>query len=192
MTATTTFADPADEEPPKKNNRGGRSKALSHAHPNSPTSPESIAARKREAEAIELRAAGLTFADIAKEMGLYDESAAHKIVMRGLGRITQEPAEELRRLECERLDRMFRSMYVKAVAGSWLAVDRCLTIMKRRAELLGLDAPIRIKQETISEEDLNAAIQHLVEQAEALEEAQKALDAEADIVDAEVVDADEG
>ena len=36
---------------------------------------------------------------------------------------------------------LWRPMYLRAIAGDYLAVDRCLRIMDRRAALNGLDAP---------------------------------------------------
>jgi hypothetical protein len=191
VTVTTTLADPADdEEPEKPKSRRGRSKSLTPGiHPNSVTSPESIAARQREAQALELRQAGVSLERIAQIIGVHDASGAFKIIMRGLNRLTQEPAENLRKLEGERLDRLQRAMWSKALAGNHLAVDRCLAIMERRARLLGLDAPIRIKQETISEEDLDRAIQNMIREAEHLEAARQALEVEDDdVVDAVLVD----
>jgi hypothetical protein len=43
-------------------------------------------------------------------------------------------------------------MYRQAIRGDRLAVDRCLQITDRRARLLGLDAPIRIQQQVVTED----------------------------------------
>ncbi len=52
-------------------------------------------------------------------------------------------------MEVTRLDQLLVAMWPKAMQGSGWAVDRCLGIMKRRAELLGLDAPTRHEVMTI-------------------------------------------
>ena len=66
-------------------------------------------------------------------------SNAAKIVKRALGRVHQEPAFEIRKLEAERLDRLQLSFWQKAIGGDGRALDRVLRIMERRANLLGLD-----------------------------------------------------
>lgn len=102
-----------------------------------------LTAREREHKAMGFRLAGFTYAQIAKELGM-SEAGAHKAVTRALKRLNEklsEQAEELRRMELERLDNMFRVMWSQVLNGNQGAVDRALRIMKRRAEMLGLDAP---------------------------------------------------
>jgi hypothetical protein len=41
-----------------------------------------------------------------------------------------------------RLDALWRPMYLRAIGGDSLVVDRCLRIMARRAALNGLDAQL--------------------------------------------------
>lgn len=108
--------------------------------PESKTSERRITAAQKQRRALELRAAGKTFPQIAEELGYRSVSSAYGAVMRGLERTLQEPAEELRRLEAERLDRLFEVAFRKATRdGSVWAVDRCISIMERRARLFGLD-----------------------------------------------------
>ncbi|MCP6652171.1 hypothetical protein NL518_29175, partial [Klebsiella pneumoniae] len=73
-----------------------------------------ITAAQKQRRALELRAAGKTFPQIAEELGYRSVSSAYGAVMRGLERTLQEPAEELRRLEAERLDRLFEVAFRKA------------------------------------------------------------------------------
>jgi len=54
-----------------------------------------------------------------------------------------ETAEEIRRLELERLDAMLFAIGPEVRKGSYGAIDRALKIMERRARLLGLDAPVK-------------------------------------------------
>lgn len=98
--------------------------------------------------ALEMRKAGATYAHIAQVLNI-TETAARKAVLRALARLNEkvsESAEEVRRLELERLDALLAALWGKAQAGDGAAIDRVLRIMERRARLLGLDAPERIEQ----------------------------------------------
>lgn len=65
---------------------------------------------ERDAKAAKLRARGLEYADIAREMGYTDKSAAYKAVQRCLRDTLTEPGDELRKLELDRLDAMQRAV----------------------------------------------------------------------------------
>lgn len=112
------------------------------------TRPETIEAREKAAKALELRKEGRTFADIATEIGYNSPQAAFDAVKRAMDRICREPAEELIRLESERLDALFGIQYLNAQSGDVAALDACMKIMTRRAKLLGLDAPARTDNKT--------------------------------------------
>lgn len=107
------------------------------------TSPETAEAKIRAARALELRMEGKTFEEIAQEAGYNSRQAAYDAVRRSLAAITREPAEELLRLDLERLDKMWGIHYLNAQAGDVQALAACLKVMERRAKLLGLDAPER-------------------------------------------------
>lgn len=107
-------------------------------------SPRRVAAAERRTKALELRKAGLTFAQIGKALGGCSEQRAHKLVTDELRRLNakrSEVAAEVLRLELERLDALLFSVWTKAKAGNSRAVAAALAIMARRAKLLGLDAP---------------------------------------------------
>ena len=107
------------------------------------TSPSTIDAKVRAARALELRMEGMKFDDIATELGYNSKQAAFDAVSRELKAITREPAEEVLRLDLERLDRMWGIHYLNAQAGDAMALSSCMRIMERRARLLGLDAPAK-------------------------------------------------
>lgn len=94
---------------------------------------------QREGQALELRRAGLTYDAIAERLGFANKGGAYKAVKRALQRTLQEPADELRALEVDRLDRLQAAIWPKAMRGDTAAVDRVLRIAERRARLLGLD-----------------------------------------------------
>ena len=107
------------------------------------TSPSTIEAKVRAAKALELRMEGMKFDDIANELGYNSKQAAFDAVSRELKAITREPAEEVLRIDLERLDRMWGIHYLNAQAGDAVALSSCMRIMERRARLLGLDAPAK-------------------------------------------------
>jgi hypothetical protein len=55
----------------------------------------------------------------------------------------QVAAEELRTLECARLDHYLRKLRSHINRGSFRAIESALKVATRRARLLGLDAPER-------------------------------------------------
>ena len=105
-----------------------------------------MTAAERKQRAVELRKLGFTYQKIADQLGV-SVSAAHKMVMTALKELnekTVEGAEELRRLELERLDEWLLRIAQEIKNGNVLgAIDRGVRIMDRRAKLLGLDAPQR-------------------------------------------------
>ena len=104
------------------------------------------AAVDRQRRALELRRQGASYSTIASRLGYANKGGAHKLVRRALRATLQEPADELRRLETERLDALLRALWHKAIAGHGAAIDRVLKVMERRANLLGLDAPKKVQQ----------------------------------------------
>ena len=105
----------------------------------STTSEKRLNAAAKRVEALRLRTGGMKFEDIRDALGYRSVASAHDAVMKGLRETLQEPADELRTMEAERLDRMLEGLWGRAVKGNEWAVDRVLNIMARRAKLLGLD-----------------------------------------------------
>jgi transposase-like protein len=116
-----------------------------------------VSARLRAIEAVKLRVEGNTYTEIARRVGYANRSTAFHAVNRELERTAQEPADQLRTLECERLNELLRALWPKAMAGNTQAVEKILMVMDRRARYLGLDAPVRI--------DVTEQIRILVETA---------------------------
>lgn len=138
----------------------------------------------RDARACELRARGCSLQRIADELGYSDRSAARKAVERALDGTVAEDADVLRRLELARLDRLHcealavletehvivsqgrivRDDQGKAIpddAPVLAAIDRLLKVSDRRAKLLGLDAPARIRATVITEDMIDAELERL-------------------------------
>jgi hypothetical protein len=100
-----------------------------------------VKAIDKQLEALRMRMAGKSYFDIAEALGYAGWSGAHKAVSAGLKKTLQEPADEVRRLEIERLDNLLESIWQYRMKPDYL--DRILKIMERRAKLLGLDAPTK-------------------------------------------------
>ena len=109
----------------------------------SKTSARRLKGHERKLEALRLRKAGYSFPAIALELGYGGPSGAYKAVMTALVATLQEPADDVRRLELERLDELLKGLWYFAKVGNQGAIDKVLRIMERRAKLLGLDAPTK-------------------------------------------------
>jgi hypothetical protein len=109
------------------------------------------------AKALALRTAGATFDQIARQLGYASPSGAYEAVMSALKATLREPAESVRVMEVERLDRLMLGLWKAATATATAtdprgpdleSLDRVLKIMDRRAKLLGLDAPQKVAATT--------------------------------------------
>lgn len=101
--------------------------------------------REKERKALELRKAGMTYQQIADTIGYSSPSSAHSVVKRALERISDEPADDLRKIMDERLNTLLMVTWPHAQGGDPTAVNQALRIMDRQAQLRGLDAPQRIE-----------------------------------------------
>jgi hypothetical protein len=130
-----------------------------------------------EVQVLELRKAGWTFERIAQRLGYANKSGAWKAYDRALTATLQEPADELRALERERLDALFGSMYEIAVTkGSARHAEVALKAMEQRARLLGLNAPERRVLDVVTHDQWTEAMESLeAEIAEAERERAAAL-----------------
>lgn len=142
----------------------------------SATSPRRIAAVEvKQLQALEYRKMGYTYAQIAEAMSLNSSQAAHYSIQAALTRIIREPAEDVLKLDLERLDALFSKPYQDALQGDLMALNVCLGIMARRAKLLGLDAPVKREVaghgggaitavvHNMTEADMDAAARRLLE-----------------------------
>lgn len=125
------------------------------------TSSARIAQRTRAAAALRLRATGVSFAEIAAQLGYPSENAANKAVLTALRREVHEEANQLRTLEGLRLDDLHAAAWDKAMTGDPAAIGCVLRIMERRARLFGLDAPQRVDVGR-SDIDLDGAVDQLL------------------------------
>ena len=108
-----------------------------------------ITAAERQRRALQMRKSGATFEAIARAVGYSNESGARKAINTALKKLILEPADELRKLECERLDVMLHSLWPDVLQGKPRSIEVALKVMDRRAALLGLDAPKQVEDHRI-------------------------------------------
>jgi hypothetical protein len=107
-------------------------------------SPELV---DKEVKVLELRRAGFTWQRIAEQTGYADHTGAYAAYKRAIKRTQQQPADELREQEIDRIDRLQLAIWEDAMYGDTKAILTIVRLMERRAKLLGLDMPIKIEQE---------------------------------------------
>ena len=105
--------------------------------------PELI--QQRRLRALDLRKAGYTYRQIGEECGVSHKTAYTDVAgaMSDLASIELEKADDLRRMELQRLDGMWRGLYANAADGDPASIRAALGVMERRSKLLGLDAPAK-------------------------------------------------
>jgi hypothetical protein len=117
-----------------------------------------------DTEALRLRSLGHTYREIADRLGI-NTSTAYRRVQNALGAIPADEVDSLRKLESERLDALQVAIWDKAINGDLRSVDRVLSIMKRRAQLLGLDVPRKWVEENplahMTSEDIQREIDRI-------------------------------
>jgi hypothetical protein len=122
-------------------------------------------------KALELRRGGATYPQIAEHIGCAI-SSAYELVQSGLRETLQEPGDDVRQIELERLDLMLRALLPCALQQGDAAQARCaeviLKLMDRRAKYLGLDLPQRMKVEYIDDDTLTELLERLNSETENL------------------------
>jgi hypothetical protein len=116
------------------------------ANHNSVPEPELI---DKELKVLELRRMGMTWQKIAEQVGYADHTGAYAAYKRAMKRTLQQPADELRNAELDRIDRLQMAAWGKAMQGEIGSIHVIVRLMERRARLLGLDMPIRAEMEVI-------------------------------------------
>jgi hypothetical protein len=128
------------------------------------TSPAKLASLERRREAYKLRLAGASYADIGTALGV-DFRHAYDLVNRELREIeaeAAEDAEQVRRMEVERLDAILLAQWPNRGDPKVAAV--ILQVSERRSRLLGLDAAIKheVREESMSDEALAERLAELL------------------------------
>lgn len=105
---------------------------------------------ERYARVLDLRRAGLTFDQIAAEVGYAGRQGAKEAYDAAIRRMGRETADDLRVLENERLDDLWRRAYGRLTqttdTDAFVKLQNAMIrISSRRAGLMGLDAPRQVE-----------------------------------------------
>jgi len=120
------------------------------------------ASSARELEIVRLRVQGLSFDQIADQVGYYDRSGVKKAWDRVMQQALADQAQNraaLAQEELSRTDWLIQCMAPRVEKGDSRAAQVALNAIERRCKLLGLDAPVRLSVEA---ETLGAEIMSLV------------------------------
>lgn len=156
-------------------------------HERNPASAKKLLTADKQARAIELRKAGLTYPQIAREMGI-PTSTAYQAVMRQLKLASEKRAEsaiQLRELMKQRLELLFASVLSQSGIGrvkrtsegnvvfdekgqavpddiSLDHVHQLLRIIERIGKIYGLEAPTKIEVSVEIMDSFAVRMAHLV------------------------------
>lgn len=104
------------------------------------TGPERDATTaKKVCQALEYRAAGMTYAVIAEAMGCA-VSRAHELVQFGIRGNIREASEALIELQLQRLDKLLIAIMQRALTGDTKAVETALAIIRQMDSYHGIGA----------------------------------------------------
>jgi hypothetical protein len=123
-----------------------------------PTKPdkEAVLRRVQEENVLLKRAKGKSYADIGRDLEM-TEFQVYKIAMSAMKKAQKrviESADDVRFLEAKRLDMMLLYLWPQVEKGDTDAIRTASVLMKRRAEMLGIDAPKKIEVEDHREIDV--------------------------------------
>ena len=106
---------------------------------------KALAALRRQ-RAIELKAQGRTYQQVADELGYANRGTVCRLVNQALATRVDQTAEEYLTYECDRLNALQASLWDRAMSGDVRAVQAVLRIIDARCRLLGLYPDTRAKR----------------------------------------------
>lgn len=98
----------------------------------------SAAIVERRTRAVELVAAGLSYDEVAAELGYANRSGAWKAVQASLKAVQADTVDEYRALSLDRLEAMLAVVWPAAMHGDLKAVAAVRRIVDAECRLLGL------------------------------------------------------
>jgi len=103
------------------------------------TAPKKLRGLALEERCLSLRRGGMTYRQIAEELGLSGPGTAYKAVMRALKRHQEQHREDVLTLELQRLDVALAAVWPRVLRGDDRAIQSMLNISAARRRLLGLE-----------------------------------------------------
>ena len=102
------------------------------------TSSAAFERQKRISNILNKRLSGQGLAEIAAAENCTIQNIS-QLIQRALGEIPKQSVADIRLLEASRLDAMQNALWPQCLLGDIAAIDRVIQIMRRRAQMLGLD-----------------------------------------------------
>lgn len=156
------------------------------------TTPARLIAYERQRKALELRKAGLTYAQIADQCGYSSPATARKAVVSILESTQRESVNDFRTIQFERLSYMIMKLWPRVQDGDEKAIMATASLMERQDRLMGTEAATKVDAHVHhtggvlvidgSEDDYVEALEKMAAAAGA-----KPIEEPEDIIDAEVV-----
>lgn len=103
-------------------------------------------AAPRAAQALRLRRLGWTYEKIAGQCGYANESGARYAIKKANAKIIHDEARALVGWQLDMIDEALQVVMARITANtteSLWAVDRLTPLLKRQADLMGLDTPVK-------------------------------------------------
>ena len=92
----------------------------------------------RRTRALELRAEGKGYAEIAREVGYANKGTAHKVIAQALEAREAQDVDFLRLIARDRLEALLRALWPAAITGDVPAAMALMRIIDAECRLLGL------------------------------------------------------
>jgi AraC-like DNA-binding protein len=96
-------------------------------------------AAARHARAVQLITQGLTYQQVADQMGYANKGTVHHLVSKTLAQTTTAAVQDLRQLEADRLDALQVGLWNRAMDGDITAAMAIIRIIATRCRLFGLE-----------------------------------------------------
>ncbi len=125
---------------------------------------------QRQLTALQLRLAGRTYEEIRQAIGYASASAAYGAVMSAMKKTLREPADEIRTIELDRIDKALASIWPAVLKGHLGSIAAFVKLSEHRSKIVGLYAPTKT---TITGVD-SGPVRLIVEYAEKKQETENA------------------
>lgn len=96
----------------------------------------------RDRQVLELRRAGVPFDKIATQLKIRTREDAHAAYERALAETLPQPADEVRRIELDRLERLMTPLWPKAMRGDLAAIAQLSQLSTKRTQIAGETMPL--------------------------------------------------
>lgn len=128
--------------------REGKRKRVARKRRVGVATPKRVDQALRTRQALTLRMAGVSYAEIARQLGWASGSTARVAIVKAMERLQQEPAEELKKVQYERYNHLLMQVWPQVNLGDIAAINTALRIMSEMNVLMGVqNAELNVRHE---------------------------------------------